>query len=368
MIDKIKSMDKKLLIYLGIGIGSIFLILILLLILKISVGSSITSKQFESRLKDSAKKYCKNEKNKLPEKNGDKISITIDELVDEGYIKDPEKLLKKDVTCQGQVNVSNNNGYYIYQPVIKCSDGYKTDLLANKIIKDNPVKTSGDGLYKVNNGYLFRGEFLNNYVKFIGKTWRIVRINKDKSIRIIMEDSIDSVPWDNRYNIDHNDSIGKNDFEVSRIKQTLNDYFNNKRGKLFKKEDKALIVPTELCIGGRNVNSLAMDGYIECSKKSTERLPIGLLQVNEYPIVSLDPNCTSLDAKSCKNYNYLAKLGTYWTITPDPTTTYNVYRIDNRIESIYTNAYSQPKFVVNITGDVLYHKGDGTIKKPYIIK
>ena len=54
------------------------------------------------------------------------------------------------------------------------------------------------GLYKstaTNTGeptYYFRGNVTNNYVSFAGFTWRIVRINEDGTIRIIMQDGINN--------------------------------------------------------------------------------------------------------------------------------------------------------------------------------
>ena len=40
--------------------------------------------------------------------------------------------------------------------------------------------------------YYFRGNVTNNYVSFAGQTWRIVRINEDGTIRIIMQDGINN--------------------------------------------------------------------------------------------------------------------------------------------------------------------------------
>ena len=54
------------------------------------------------------------------------------------------------------------------------------------------------GLYKstaTNSGkptYYFRGNVENNYVSFAGQTWRIVRVNEDGTIRIVMQDGINS--------------------------------------------------------------------------------------------------------------------------------------------------------------------------------
>ena len=58
--------------------------------------------------------------------------------------------------------------------------------------------SDASGLYKstaTNTGnptYYFRGNVTNNYVKFAGQTWRIVRINEDGTIRIVMQNGINS--------------------------------------------------------------------------------------------------------------------------------------------------------------------------------
>ena len=75
----------------------------------------------------------------------------------------------------------------------------------NPLIEKAPTLTNSSnntsdasGLYKskkTNSGkatYYFRGNVTNNYVKFAGFTWRIVRINEDGTVRIIMNDSINS--------------------------------------------------------------------------------------------------------------------------------------------------------------------------------
>ena len=81
----------------------------------------------------------------------------------------------------------------------------KAILEDNKLITANPTLTTSSnnssdasGLYKstaTNTGeptYYFRGNVENNYVSFAGQTWRIVRINEDGTIRIIMQDGINN--------------------------------------------------------------------------------------------------------------------------------------------------------------------------------
>ena len=92
----------------------------------------------------------------------------------------------------------------------------KNEIMENKIITANPTLTttseaSGDesGLYKstdTNSGkptYYFRGNVENNYVSFAGFTWRIVRVNEDGTIRIVMQDGINSnanIAFNSNYN------------------------------------------------------------------------------------------------------------------------------------------------------------------------
>ena len=69
--------------------------------------------------------------------------------------------------------------------------------------------SDASGLYKstdTNTGkptYYFRGNVTNNYVSFAGQTWRIVRVNEDGTIRIIMQDGINSnadIAFNSNYN------------------------------------------------------------------------------------------------------------------------------------------------------------------------
>ncbi len=83
-------------------------------------------------------------------------------------------------------------------------------IFAQTILNNNTVVTTTpnigskinttypSGFYKstdTNTGvpsYYFRGKVDNNYVSFAGKTWRIVRINEDYTVRLIMQTGINS--------------------------------------------------------------------------------------------------------------------------------------------------------------------------------
>ena len=86
---------------------------------------------------------------------------------------------------------------------VKQAVSLKNEIMKNTVITATPTLTTSSnntsdasGLYKstaTNTGeptYYFRGNVTNNYVSFAGQTWRIVRVNEDGTIRIVMQDGI----------------------------------------------------------------------------------------------------------------------------------------------------------------------------------
>lgn len=79
---------------------------------------------------------------------------------------------------------------------------------ANLTIKDmpdynTPAQTE-DGIYKYSNEqgdyYYYRGIVNNNYIKFANHLWRIVGVNPDNSIKIVLSNSIKNSTYSNYYN------------------------------------------------------------------------------------------------------------------------------------------------------------------------
>lgn len=361
----IKKVDRKIWLYTGIIISCIILFIIFIFILKLLFGGKISPKIYESRLKKAAISYYEKYPDKLPKQDGSKTTISIDELEKSGSIKKQSSLLKDNVTCQGEVNISKNNGYYLYQPVIKCSDKYETDLLYKKILEDNPLTETSDGLYQISNYYLFRGENINNHIVFANKNWRILRINSDNTIKLLLNSNDYYSTWDNRYNSNEKYRVGKNIYKVSRIKELLDNYIEN--NNVFSEQEKAYIVPSKFCIGSRKPESTEKNGTSECSSV-IENQALGLLAAYEYGIVSLDSKCKKIEDSECSNYNYIANMDRFWTITPSSEDSYSVYEIDGTAELEEANSYSTVGIVLNLSSDAIYKSGDGSEDNPYIIK
>lgn len=193
MIKKMNKKSKS--IFAGLIIIPLFIILILFIVRSCSKTTTSYSK-YENEMKKAAEKYFNN-KNLLPKTEGGKVSVSLDELVSEEYIKSSDVRLKDD-GCTGSVNVQNNGGYYLYIPDLEC-DNYKTVHLIDMLLKD--VVTEKSGLYATADGYVYKGAKVNNYLKFFDKLYLIISIDNDGILKLVkVESEKDKSIWDRKFN------------------------------------------------------------------------------------------------------------------------------------------------------------------------
>ena len=62
--------------------------------------------------------------------------------------------------------------------------------LNGTIINSNYVVTDGDGLHQDTDGYYYKGNIENNYVKYGNRFFRIIRINNDGSVKVVTDDIV----------------------------------------------------------------------------------------------------------------------------------------------------------------------------------
>ena len=218
------------------------------------------------------------------------------------------------------------------------------------------VKNDGtDGLYedKYESGrYIYRGANPNNYLTFNNETagWRIVAIENDNTVKIVKEDSIGKMAFDETGRMGSNYcyynsggiNIGCNawssSYELTTPGQfsfgnsngmvynnaTINNYLNSTyKGLLNENNDK--IVLHEFYIGGvpYNYNS-SLSNQISLEKQYASRDYIGLISSSDYLKVNLDDEkCGKMsnfysNRDSCYLNNYLTngKYKQFYTITP----------------------------------------------------
>ena len=75
--------------------------------------------------------------------------------------------------------------YYYNVENFRVVEGNKT--LNGSIINNNKVASGeAEGLHQDTDGYYFKGNVSNNYVKFSNRLFRVIGINKDGSVKVRM--------------------------------------------------------------------------------------------------------------------------------------------------------------------------------------
>ena len=379
----------KILIILGVTIVAI--VVISLLINPSSKGDNVVSApkygELETKLQNAAIKYVNKHKSLLPTTTEKVTKIKLNTLQNNKYIGKLVAIEDSSVACDGYVEITKLNEEkkdYRYTPFISCGEHYITKAIGDYIIdtetKDGTfTRTSEEGLYKIGDEYVFRGENVKNYIMLDSHLYRIIKIDADNYVELIsINRTSNSYVWDDRYNIERDRTEGINNFNKSRLHDSLVALYDNtssSNGEVFFSEtEKSYIVPYNYCTGKRSLNDTGIYSGAEC--KETTELKVGILSLYEYARASIDTNCKSVFEKSCANYNYFKTLGNksnsnynYMTMTGVLDNTYQYYRIrTDEVTATKTLNSSQLYPVIFINNKLIYASGTGTYEDPYIIR
>ena len=318
----------------------------------------------ESRMVSAAKKYFEKEAVMLPI-DDNLSSVSIETLIENNYLTPISEMISDGSNCSGYVSVYKSSDEYVYFPYLNCGTNYESKRLSSKVVEDNIV-SSGDGLYKYGNEYIFRGEYPNNFVKFDGKSWRVVKINSDGSLKLLYnEKKVEKKVWDDRYNSSKGGYVGINDFRVSRIFSYLKDSYDN--DTYVSKNNKNLLIKGKWCIGKLAQDNVDFNSINVCSDVYDD-LYIGLLNVKEILIPSISDKCINLYDIECTNYNYFFNINVGWTLNSSSEKSYQVYNSNGGTISLKNASLSNNiRPVVNVNSNILYDGGSGTESDPYII-
>ena len=309
------------------------------------------------------------------------------------------------VQCNGKEAKFDNYNWSLLLPdtneeEITCEFVFRdTQTLANKIlssntlITDTPTLTTSSnntndksGLYSstaTNTGnptYYFRGNVENNYVSFAGFTWRIVRVNEDGTIRIVMQDGINSnanIAFNSNYN-----NYSYMYYTNSQAKTQLESWYQTNIG-----------IKSDLA---KNVASGAY--YCEQAKvKYDNSMTSGSATMTTYNKYTPDFKCTTdgngkgvVNAsvglltydevvyaggywgQSNNNYYLYNSVIYWWTMSPSgflPASRSNVWYVnatgDIRTGNIYNPGHLRVVLVLN--DDTQISSGNGTKENPFII-
>ena len=356
----------------GIKILIIFGIVVVVLIVGIFVsqaifGSVLPYDRVEEILASSAESYYKANEDKLPTVDGESVTVKHTKLTEEGYMKEITKYTKEEEECTAEVTVTKNGKNFIYTPVLTCGKNYKTEFLVD-VIKDAKVQSQAGVHFNENtNEYVYKGEYVDNYVEYGGKTFRILKVTADNKIRMIQEDLETGIIWDNRYNADVKNTVGINNFSLSRLKETLDNFY--KDGKVLGEEYHDIVIPQSKCTEYQTVVDEEGNESQECKTYAFQNQNYTTLYAEEFVAASLDSTCSGITDRRCSNYNYLSRYDKpYWTMTADTATTYKAYKIDTNLDLVRTSSKSGLKAVIELSEKTLFESGNGSTDKPYKIK
>lgn len=361
-----KNLIKKLLI-----IGGGLLGVLILFIMIVSITRSISNKKNPyGKIKSSAvvgaQKYYDLLKEKL--NSGESIEISFDELVSKKHMKEYSSKLDDGVKCSGKVVITNNFDDILYTAIMDCGKNYKDETLYDHILNNNEIVTSDDGIYDLYGKYIYRGENVNNYVEFDGKTWYIVDMDKGGKIKLLSaKKTYDyEIPWDNRYNINTKYNSGYNAYSKSNISEVLNQL--EKNADYFSEKSKKYVAPQDICIGKRSEKETDITGSIDCSQVVNNKM-FGAMTVSDVMNVSIDQYCSINSQMACTNYNYLMSRGLrdFWLLNANTDDDYSVYYYSNTIKLIKAYEYKYLYVTIKLTPEAQYLSGDGTESNPYKI-
>ena len=261
-----------------------------------------------------------------------------------------------------------------------------------EVINANPTlmtssnnTTDASGLYKstdTNTGkptYYFRGNVTNNYVKFAGQTWRIVRVNEDGTIRIIMQDGINSnanIAFNSNYN-----NYTYMYYTNSQSKTTLESWYQTNIGS---KKDLASSVASGAyyCEQAKakysdswTSGSATMTTYnkytpdFKCATdgngKGQVSASIGLLTYDEVIYAGGYFN------QNNSNYYLNNPAISWWTMSPAGISDSSSYvwfvSTTGGIGNDRVNYTHRLRAVLNLTADTKISDGDGTKENPFIV-
>lgn len=342
-------------------------ILLVIVLIAINACSGISTKTYDSIENDmvnAAKKYYSSRKDKLPSEINETISVTTGTLIEAELLEEIVDPNKKENKCQGYVQVKKLDDGYVYTPFLSCKGSYEPKYLSD-VVKESGTDEYGNGVYLMDNEYVYRGDDVNNYVLFANKLWRIVMIDSEGDIELVLNEATENkYTWETSFNVEEQDNVGVNtNYFNSNIRKTLLRFYEQS----FDEKEKAKIVPKDLCIGalGKNEN---FNREKECYKKQ-EGEYIGLLRVSDYKRATLDDTCLNRKNGQCRNHNYLVKSADIdsWLLN---TVEENTYEVFTGYGISYEDAAEAESLnpVIYLSKDVIMTEGSGKENSPYFVK
>lgn len=313
--------------------------------------------------------------------------LSNDEVVFEGVLKSKDEESTNYITINPKetkeyvIQFTNNDSNVFVANLNVRLQETKIETFADVILKNNEIKEisltkvgvdiakDNEGLIKtvddLGTSYYFRGNVQNNYVNFANNIWRIVRINGDGTVKLVLNGETNSIS--NYYNTDDTDFS----YEKSAINKYLENWYNENI------TDEEYIANSKFC---NDINYDESNTYNAYTRIFVNKIPtlnclgtifssnIGLLTIDE--IIFAGANTTDTN----NNYYLYNKniSNTWYTMSAAKSSnkTLNLFMVDTSGKiniNISGNLYRGVRPVINLVKNVQV-TGNGTIDEPYQIK
>lgn len=318
-----------------------------------------------SMIEKAASNYALENPDKLDEYNLNPSYVSVTDLqnlnyLEKGTIKNP--VTKEAMTGCIVITYNNGNSAYEYNYQDKACDSLKkrTKTLEpafQTILNLNNPITTGDGLYEIDDEYVFRGGNPNNYLQINNTMYRILSMNKkEKTIKVILNKGTSKV-W-----LEENK---KNDYSyrLSSVFTYLNTNFYQTLADSLK---KYVVINATWNIGISDMTESSVKTLKGINQVATINANVGLLSAYEYARVSLNDTCDSnyLDS-SCFGKNYLAQDNKIWLLNSSADTVWYISE-EGSITSTKTPTTALVNPVFNLKSSITV-TGSGTKDEPFIL-
>ena len=238
------------------------------------------------------------------------------------------------------------------------------------------VVTEGDGLYadEYENGkYTYKGVNPNNYITFNNETWRIISVENDGTIKIMRNESIGYMAFD-----ETSGTYGNNNWDrPADIKTYLNgEYLSS----ITTNQDK--IVSHTWSIGEVTSGNSDLAGQIAAENGTqSQSASVGMITASEYLRANTNTeqcgnmSINNTNNSTCKTTNWIYSIvpsnGDLWTISPNDSGSRNVFivgvsRVGGGIGGGNANRSIGVSPAVYLSSDITL-TGDGSQGNPYAI-
>lgn len=210
----------------------------------------------------------------------------------------------------------------IYFKILNDKNTSYSELLAEQVkervskYEVAPTLINDEGVYR------FANNAKNNYIKFMGYTWRIVKVNSDNTITLVTEEAVISLPYNDSQITNWLDEIFGKTIDSNYLVNTINcnDDFNNSDNYSCDKNDDSLI------------SLLSVEDYIKAGSKNS----------------------------------YLNNKTHFWTTNANKDQTWHI-SVSGDIATSNSDIVHEVRPVITLKSDTKVIDGNGTIDNPYIV-